>query len=126
MKLFQMPQSPENVAAWLYQVIRRNAINSVRSESRRNRHEQIAAETRQPWFEASPENSLEIEMLSKALKSQPVEFREVIVARIWGGLTFDQIGDLVGTSSRTASRKYQEGLTLLRMQLKVNNELEKE
>jgi DNA-directed RNA polymerase specialized sigma24 family protein len=43
--------------------------------------------------------------------------REVIVARIWGGLTFDEIAQLVGCSLPTAHRRYQTGLTELRTRL---------
>jgi RNA polymerase sigma-70 factor (ECF subfamily) len=44
----------------------------------------------------------------------PPEQREVIVAHVWGGLSFSEIGELVGTSSSSAHRLYQEGLANLR------------
>jgi DNA-directed RNA polymerase specialized sigma24 family protein len=40
--------------------------------------------------------------------------REVLTARIWGQLTFDQIGVLCGVSTATASRHYREALDQLR------------
>ena len=39
-----------------------------------------------------------------------MEQREVIVAQLWGGLTFEQVGELMGSSSSTAHRLYQAGL----------------
>ena len=40
----------------------------------------------------------------------PLAWREVIVARIWGGLTFEQIARLVGCSLTSAYRRYHDGL----------------
>jgi hypothetical protein len=45
--------------------------------------------------------------------SNAQEFREVIVARFWGGLTFDQIARLQGCSLTTAHRRYRDGLSRL-------------
>jgi DNA-directed RNA polymerase specialized sigma24 family protein len=49
----------------------------------------------------------------------PVEQREVIVAHLWGGLTFEQIGELIDASSSTAHRWYLAGLVTLRERLGV-------
>ena len=35
--------------------------------------------------------------------------REVIVAHIWGGLTFAQIAEVTGLPSSTAHRRYEAG-----------------
>jgi RNA polymerase sigma-70 factor (ECF subfamily) len=45
------------------------------------------------------------------------ELREVIVARLWGGLTFAEIAELVGCSLATAQRRYQAGLNELKERL---------
>jgi RNA polymerase sigma-70 factor (ECF subfamily) len=60
---------------------------------------------------------LDTQSAQTALAAIPVEEREVIVAHIWGGLTFTQIADLVGASSSTVHRRYQSGLTNLRNSL---------
>jgi len=43
----------------------------------------------------------------------------VIVARIWGGLNFEQISEVVGASISTAHRRYEAGLKSLRERLKL-------
>jgi Sigma-70, region 4 len=48
-----------------------------------------------------------------------LEEREVIVAHIWGGLTFEQIGEIAGCSASTAHRQYTAGLTTIRERLGV-------
>jgi DNA-directed RNA polymerase specialized sigma24 family protein len=49
----------------------------------------------------------------------PLEQRETLVAHLWGGLTFEQIGELTGVSSSTAHRRYLAGLSALRERLRV-------
>jgi RNA polymerase sigma-70 factor (ECF subfamily) len=58
-------------------------------------------------------------MATVALQGLPAEQREVIVAHLWGGLTFEQIAGLVGASSSTAHRWYLAGLAALRDRLRV-------
>jgi DNA-directed RNA polymerase specialized sigma24 family protein len=47
----------------------------------------------------------------------PIEQREVIVARLWGGLTFEQIAELASVSSSSVHRWYVAGLASLRERL---------
>ena len=42
----------------------------------------------------------------------PLE-REIVVARIWGDLPFDEIAELVDVSTSTAHRRYQKALAML-------------
>ena len=65
------------------------------------------------WF-ASVDDQLDAQEAVRCLGGLSLELREVIVARIWGGLTFDEIARLVGCSLPTAHRRYQAGLTELR------------
>ena len=55
-----------------------------------------------------------------ALQGLPLEQREVIVARLWGGLSFEQLGELAGCSASTAFRRYEAGIEALRQKLGVS------
>lgn len=121
-KLFRQSAEPDNVSGWLYRVVRHDAKNAARAESRRRRHERSAAEHRDVWFEPAPGHALDVEAATEALRSQPLELRETIVARLWGGLSFDEIASLTGTSPSSASRRYRAGLRALRQQLDATPE----
>jgi len=47
----------------------------------------------------------------------PMEQREIVIPRIWGGLTFDEIAALTGDSRTTVHRRYGEALETLREKL---------
>ena len=60
---------------------------------------------------------LDARAAAAALQTLPAETREIIVAHLWGGLTFEQIAAAVGSSAATCYRRYAAGLDVLRSQL---------
>jgi RNA polymerase sigma-70 factor (ECF subfamily) len=88
-----------------------------RSANRRKRHELAASGTRPAWFTHKQEDSIDTAELDEALRALSDEHREVIVAKIWGGLSFEQIAEVVGTSRSSAHRRYEAGLIILRHRL---------
>jgi RNA polymerase sigma factor (sigma-70 family) len=106
---------PENVVPWLYKVVRNEALAAVRSAARRRRREE-ATSVPEAWF-AATEDTLDARVAACRLAELPLEMREVIVARLWGGLTFEEVARLVGCSTPTAHRRYQAGLAQLRERL---------
>jgi len=118
LKLSRQPQEPAAVAAWLYRVVRNGAISAGRSERRRQRHE-FAAALPSPWFMEDSAARLDAAAVTKLLAELPLEEREVIVAHLWGGLTYEQIAELTETSPATAHRRYVAGLQELRRRMHV-------
>lgn len=109
---------PERPVAWLYRTVRNGAISSARATARRRRHEAAAARAID-WFEASTHDQLDARQAAEALRELPVEQREVLVARLWGGLNFSQIAEVAGCSSSAAHRRYVAALAALRERLGV-------
>jgi RNA polymerase sigma factor (sigma-70 family) len=118
-KLAAQRPPPGRVVAWLYRVVRNGAISAGRAERRRRRHEAEAAGRAIDWFLPSEGARLDAEAAAAALQGLPPEQRETVVAHLWGGLTFEQIGELTGVSSSTAHRRYLEALDVLRTRLRV-------
>ncbi len=119
LKLAGQRSPPDNVVAWLYRVVRNGAIAAGRSEQRRRRHERGAAELAGSWFLPAEGTAFDGQAATEALESLSLELREPLVAHLWGGLTFEQIGEVMGVSASTAHRRYLEGLTALRERLRV-------
>jgi RNA polymerase sigma factor (sigma-70 family) len=123
LKLVAQRPLPDQPAAWLFRVVRNGALNAALAARRRRHHEAEAAGDATIWFQtetdASRPDSLDAEAASSALQSLPLEQREAIVAHLWGGLTFEQIGELSGCSASTAHRYYAAGLSAIREQLGV-------
>ena len=115
---------PEQLVTWLYRVVRNGAISAARSERRRQRHEASAAELAPRWFasaDGSAKSGFDRGDAAAALVSLPQEEREIIVAHLWGGLTFQEIGSIAGLSASTAHRRYVAGLQALRLKLQASD-----
>lgn len=114
-KLARQSPPPEQALPWLYRVVRNGALALGREAVRRRRREGRAGAP-EAWF-AAVDDRLDAQDVVRHLAALPLELREVIVARLWGGLTFDEIARLVGCSLPTAHRRYQTGLSELRERL---------
>jgi RNA polymerase sigma factor (sigma-70 family) len=112
LKLVEVRQPPDDVAAWLFTVVRNRAMDLANSERRRVKREQAACPER--WFVEPEIDGLDAERAVAALDRLPAELRETIVARLWGELTFEQIATVGGCSASSAFRRYEAGIAALR------------
>ncbi len=110
-------ECPRDLLAWLFHAVRNGALTAARASRRRKKHEALAAEARPREFASAAGDRLDAQATAEALARLPERDREIIVARIWGGLTFVEIGRLVGLSDSSAQRQYVAALGLLREQL---------
>ena len=92
-KLAAGRQPPREVVPWLYRVVRNGALDAAKIAQRRQRREQAAARPER-WFVEPAVEGLDAATAVAALERLPVEQREVIVARLWGGLSFEEIAAL--------------------------------
>ena len=116
-ELARQPELPVEPVPWLYQAVRFRAINLHRSERRRHEREQAVADQREPFFIQDPASDIDLAGLEAALEQLTDQNREIVVARIWGGLSFEQIANLTNLSSSSAHRHYRASLAELKQQL---------
>ena len=117
LEFIEQPSPPENVTAWLFRVVRNRALDRVRTAARRKQKRDEMLSSRPAWLLSNVDSQLDAETVTESLRQLDSELREIVTARIWGELSFEEIGDLIGNSSSTAHRRYVEGLQLLREKL---------
>lgn len=101
---------PRDLVGWLFKAVRCKAINQARSEHRRTKYQQLAAQQRDEWFHFDPSASIDAAEIESLLVELPDLEREIVVARIWGDLSFEQIAELVDRSLSFVYRRYQQAL----------------
>ncbi len=114
LKLMRQETWPDEPLAWLFTVIRNASNNALRSQLRQT-HREREAFTLKSSFQHTP--FAETDRLIREMESLDREHREIIVAKIWGELTFEQIARLCDSSRSGVHRKYKEGLLLLQERL---------
>jgi RNA polymerase sigma-70 factor, ECF subfamily len=98
---------------YLFRAVRNRVLNHLRGRSREASLDEAALNDRAQWLE-DPSGSTEIALaLQSALGTLPVDQREVIILRVWGQLTFEEVASIVGVSPNTAASRYRYGLAKL-------------
>jgi len=101
----------------LFAMVRRAGLDHVRRLQRRQARELRVTEEADhvSWFARTTlENEERAEALQAALAQLPTEQREVVVLKIWGELTFEQIARTLELSPHTAASRYRYALETLR------------
>src|SRR5216117_3786710 len=103
---------PESEAGYLYRAVRNAALNAKRDAAR-----EAELPSEDSWFVHRGGDKEAALALQKALGELPVEQREVVMMRIWSGMTVEEIGAATGVSLNTAASRYRYALEKLRERL---------
>jgi RNA polymerase sigma-70 factor (ECF subfamily) len=111
-ELLRQDPAPDNPVAWLYKTTRRRAMNWARAEQRRTRHQRRAGSQQPSWFLPNQEigDVMDVQSLLAALA--PLQ-REIVIARIWGELSLQEIAELVELSTSSVHRHYHAAIVAL-------------
>jgi len=105
-------------AAYLYACVRNCALHWQRSRTRRFRREEAAARPEAETLFSGPlEQDERRALIATALNTLPDVQREVLVMKIWGGLSFPQIALALEVPANTAASRYRYALAKLREEL---------
>jgi RNA polymerase sigma-70 factor (ECF subfamily) len=113
----------EDPVAYLFACVKRAAMDWQRGGRRRTRREQTVASHRgpvpadQPLLTAPLEREERRAAIEAALARLPEAQREVLVLKVWAGLSFPQICQALGVPPDTAASRYRYALAKLREQL---------
>lgn len=105
-----IPQSP---AAWLFRVVRNEAVTQMRSQQRRRDRESRVARDRPQWLESpsfTEDGWGDVDEIQRGLAALEDTIRDVVVAHIWGNMTFREIAEAFDISRAKAHRCYQQGI----------------
>ena len=100
----------------LFSCVRTAALDFARRESRMQKREELFA--RQQITVTPSVSTEQQECIETALLTLPLEQREVLVMKIWGGLTFAEIAGALKISPNTAASRYRYGIEALQGTLK--------
>ncbi len=116
-RLTMQRRPPASVKAWLFRAVRNAAVSQLRSRRRRLRHERQLAAAGASWFEPRPGDLLDAQTVQQALAMLPFEQREVIVLRIWAGMTLREAAEVIGRPMSTVHSRYRAGLAAIRQRM---------
>ena len=105
-------------AGYLYACVKHCALDWQRNRNRQARREEgVARREGEPMFVGSLEQDERRAAIETALSDLPEGQRTVLVMKIWGGLSFPQIGEALRIPANTAASRYRYALARLREQM---------
>ncbi len=106
--------------AYLLRLSHNQAIDLMRRRDTRNRaHAGLVAETVELFAQAADPDEAAFRLeLAVALGELPEDQRAVVHLKLWEGMTFDRIAEVLGVSPNTAASRYRYGLDKLRSRLR--------
>ena len=112
----------EDPLAYLYRCVRHAALDLHRSEGRREAREQALAYSGRPaspppWADAARDETEQ--KLRDAVAGLDQPQREVLTLKVWGGLTFDQIAEVLGIPRSTAASRHSAAIKSLHSELQA-------
>ena len=108
----------------LYKAIKWVALDRARStDRRRKREDKVVADSGEPItvFESDLETDERRRQIEAAMRDLSDEQREVLTMKIWGDLSFREIGEALDVSLNTAASRYRYAIEALRGKLKKEN-----
>ena len=115
-RLLKVRNRPDDPLAYLYACVRTAAIDAARTRARRKRVDEKRS-VLESVFEPTPDSLDLSTSVESALAQLPYEQREVVVMKIWGGLTFAQIAGAIDIRPSTVASRYRYAIERLEVVL---------
>lgn len=106
--------APTDVKAWLFRTVRNEAITRLRRRQCRRRHDRRLSSQQSLWFEGRSDDLIDGRRAQEILETLPEAQREVVLLRIWGQLSLQQIAEIVGSPVSTVHSRYKTALAAIK------------
>ncbi|MBI5531051.1 MAG: sigma-70 family RNA polymerase sigma factor [Candidatus Doudnabacteria bacterium] len=103
-------------SAWLYQIARNTLIDNYKNHKPTAAVEELENFASGENLEQQTEARLNLEKVKNFLQTLDEEKREIVTMRVWDGLSYKEIGDILGKSESSCK------MSFLRIMEKLNKE----
>lgn len=95
--------------AYLLRIVRNEALKITQ----KRRDDEWLSQATETWVEDAPIDFEARQLVQRSLEKLPPSQSEVVVLKIWEGMTFAEIADVLGESPNTAASRYRYALQKL-------------
>lgn len=99
--------------AYFLRIVRNESLKIIQ----RKRDDRLVPQIAEAWSEDVPDENDSRHYVRQALQKLPATQAEVVVLKIWEGMTFAEIGEVLGESPNTAASRYRYALQKLSLYL---------
>jgi RNA polymerase sigma-70 factor (ECF subfamily) len=117
LSLLSKAEQPAEARPYLFKAVRNRALNARRSGAR-----MVALHDHDQQWLVKPQGMMEAGIeVERALRDLPSEQREVVLMRVWGEMTLEEIATVLDVPANTVASRYRYALGKLREILKVED-----
>ena len=120
-KLLGEGRPPDNARAWLYRVVRNEAVSFMRRLRLKRRVSERLGGAAEPCFESRGEDLIDAQTVQSLLETLAKPQREIVVLRIWGQMTLQETAGIVHKPVSTVHHLYQKALEKMRQTLEQSS-----
>ena len=104
-----------NEKAYLFRIAHNLSVDFIRrAQSRRDRHRCVSEAEPRQFAPTDPDATAFANSVSEELWNLPDEQRAAVHLKLWIGLSFEEIADLLDIPANTAASRYRYGIQKLR------------
>ena len=112
---------PPHPSAWLHRCVRNACLDERRTRVRRQHRERSVAADRADWFEPRIDDLVDARSAQAALESLPDLPRQIVVLRVWSGLTLTEVAGVTGQPVSTVHDQYRKALAAIRQRIEARS-----
>lgn len=113
-KLATFDSAKSSFRTWLYTVARNTVIDHYRTQKQNKNIEDVWDLSSKEEVDEIVENRMQLEKVQEALKDLKPEQREVILLRLWQGMTYQEIAEATGRSESACKMTYSRAMKLVK------------
>jgi RNA polymerase sigma factor (sigma-70 family) len=116
-RLMSRTAPPADAPSWLFRTVRNEAITRLRRKARHRWHDRRLSRQQPGWFESRCDDLIDARTAQEILMTLEAPQREVVVLRIWGQMSLQEIAGVVGASLTTVHSRYKAALAAIRKRM---------
>jgi len=110
-------ETQSNFSTWLYTIARNGVIDYFRTEKDLLNIDDVWDLTNNDDFEVNIDNKIKLESLREYLKNLNAEKREIIILKVWEGLNYQEIAEIIGKSENNCKMIFSRTIRKLRIEM---------
>lgn len=113
-KISSFNSEKSSFRTWLYTVARNTVIDHYRTQKKNKNIEDVWDLSSKEEVDEIVENRLQLEKVQEALKDLKPEQREIVLLRIWQGMTYQEIAEAIGSTEGACKMKYTRAMKVVK------------
>ena len=110
-----LQEEPDDLAAYLFKTVRNKALHGSKQLQRFTTENDLSEFV--DYGSQPPEQQVLTSQIMKQLHTLNMDQQQVLIMKLFAGLTFEEISEITGSSSNTVASWYRRGISKLKERL---------